>query len=129
MLFLLNDEVLDIGDPVTRIGSFQDLLAGRDPFRMTRRQVVALGQQAYFQTPAGERPPRRIREMLAHLAVLRIEADAALFVRPANAARPADVAWRFVTAPITVLSHLHRMQVLGPLGADYVNDAVWRHAA
>ncbi|MBI1339507.1 hypothetical protein GC169_04745 [bacterium] len=129
MLFLLNDEVLDLGDPPTRIAEARELIRQSEALRMSRRETLDLAKTAYFKATVPGRPPLRLRMLISALIAVKFEADAALFVKPANARVSNDVLSRLATTPMTLLAHLYQMQRLGPLEPDYVNDAVWRHAA
>lgn len=128
MLFLLNDEVLDLGSPEMRL---RELMGVRAPEleRLGPRAVTSLGQDIYFNLPDGAKPDMKARTTLACLIAITIEADAAVFVKPARAVNPQQVAVRMATLPITTLSFLESMQEANMLTARLINQTVWEQAA
>lgn len=128
MLFLLNEQVIDLDVPAQtlreRVGERADKLE-----KLTARAVMSLGQDMYFNLPNGKQPDEQARTVLACLVAMKIEADAALFVRPPNAQRPEDVAIRFATLPITTLSFLSMMQEVDMLTPRMINENVWEQAS
>ncbi len=128
MLFLLNEQVLDLGLPELTlrelVGARADKLGKLGP-----RAVMALGQDIYFNLPAGAQPDEKARTVLACLIAMTIEADAAVFVKAPRAVKPQQVAVRLATLPITTLSFLESMQAADMLSATLINQTVWEQAA
>ena len=127
MLFLLNEQMIDLDIPAMTLRERVGDRAGKLE-NMSPRAVMALGQEMYFNLPSGKAPDEQARMVLACLIAMRIEADAALFVRPPNARRPQDVAIRFATLPITTLSFLNMMQEVNMLTPRLINENVWERA-
>lgn len=128
MLFLLNQQVLDLDVAETTLRSFAGGRAA-ELERMSPRAVMSLGQDIYFNLPAGAEPDDKAKKILACLIAMKIEADAAVFVRPQHARSAQDVAIRFASLPITTLSFLESMQDARMLTPKLINDSVWSQAA
>lgn len=128
MLFLLNEQVLDLGAPELRLRELMGARAAQME-RLAPRAVTELGQDIYFNVPDGTAPDMKARTVLSCLIAMTIEADAAVFVKPPRAANPQQVAVRMATLPITTLSFLESMQEAGELTAKLINQTVWQQAA
>lgn len=128
MLFLLNQQVLDLDVPELTLRNRVPARAA-ELERLSPRAVMKLGQDMYFNLPDGARPDERASTVLACLIALKIEADAAVFVRPPRARSVDDVAIRFASLPITTLSFLESMQEAGQLTPRLINETVWEQAA
>lgn len=128
LLFLLNEQVVDLDVPELRLRE----LVGQRADKLERlgpRGVMALGQEIYFNVPDGGQPDQKARTVLSCLIAITIEADAAVFVKPARATRPQHVAVRLATLPITTLSFLQSMQDAGMLTPRLINQTVWDQAS
>ncbi len=129
MLFLLNDQVLDIGDPVTTLREsaaqlteipFQNLRAGHG---------ISLGQALFFHCPADKKPMPGALKALGALITEHSDANAALFVKPPNAKTPHDVQIRLAEVQLPVMANLFQLQTRQPLSPALVNNSVWACAA
>ena len=125
MLFLLNDQVLNIGAEAEAV---------RAEYGPRRRmpslyQAVALGQQVMFAGGSFHEVHPSAALRVATLIALASEANAALFVRLINAAKPDDVAVRLASVPLTTLAWLEQHQPEGLLPPGMVNEHVWRLAS
>lgn len=127
MLFLMNDTVIDIGDPentlidtVGVVGLRYDTLKAKD--------IVQMAQQVWFKARRHE-PGLDVQKAIAALVALKIEADAALIVVPLGARGPEDVQTRFASAPIPLMARMYAMQGAGSLSARVVSESVWQAAA
>lgn len=129
MLFLLNDQVLDLGDPQTCLDGSIGALSRVRPERLTPARAALLGQAIYFGCPPGTRPTTGARLALASLLALRTDANAAVFVRPDGARTEADVQYRLALVDLPVLAHLFVLQVGGVLDPRLVNESVWMTAS
>lgn len=125
MLFLLNDQVLDLAEEVERVRA--ELTATRSPPSLFK--AVTLGQHVMFAGYSFRlvHPSAALR--VAALIAMASDANAALFVRPETARRPQDVAVRLAAAPLTTLAHLQQYQREGALTAAQANAHVWRLAS
>ncbi len=128
MLFLMNDRVLDIGEPdlclIDIVGS-----AGLAHDRVSAQDVVEIARQMWFRAGPGREPAQKVRLAIAALVAMKLEADAAMFVVPREARGPRDVLVKFASAPLTVLAHLQAMQTAGTLPPHLVEDVFWKSAA
>lgn len=125
MLFLLNDRVLDLGDPAETLLA----LGAGDPARLPpTRAIVAMGQEAAFASGDFAHGHRDLLRSLACLTTLALQANCALFVTPANAKSARQVGVQFAFAPLTTLAYLEGAQAAGRLGPALANRHVWRLA-
>jgi hypothetical protein len=121
MLFLLNDRVLDIANEVETL-KHESAAGWRAP---TLYQAVALGQRVIFAEGSFHHLHASVSLRLAAGIAMASEANAALFVRPANAVQFGQVAVRLAAAPLTTLARLEQYQRQGPLTTAAVNAYVW----
>lgn len=125
MLFLLNDRVLDLGDPVEtllRIGT-------ANPARLpTTRAIVAMGQDAAYASANFQVSHPDLATSIAAMIALASQANCALFVCPPKARSAREVGVQFAFAPLTTVAFLLDAQGKGPLTASMVNAHVWRLA-
>lgn len=119
MLFLLNDEVLDIGLP-HEVLEARGLGAG-----LSAGGVMAFGRQTAFATMGLDKASPDERRGLAAMIATVTDANCALFVVPANALGPGDVAAALARAPLQTLVRLDSHQTAGRLAAGLVNAHVW----
>lgn len=124
MLVLLNQEVIDVGDPVTTLAELG--LPAAQPVSIAK--IVALGQEAAFSAGGIENAHPAIRRTLAAFMGMGGEANCALFLCPPRARSPRDVAVRLGYAPLTTMVFLLSAQQSGKLNAGAVNAHVWRVA-
>ncbi len=129
MLFLMNDQVVDIGDPRTTLREFAGQLTDVPHHLLRSHHAVSLGQALYFHCPPGNRPMPGALKALGALITEYTDANAALFVRPLNAAGPQDVQIRLAEVQITVMANLFEIQKRKPLSPSMVNSSVWAAAA
>ena len=126
MLFLLNQEVIDLGDPVETLRTSGVYDVTRMP---TMARLVALGQDAAFAGRGMEHAHVSIRRTLAALLTTVGQANCAMFLCAENARSPREVAVRLGAAPITTLAMLLTAQQNGTLTAAMINHHVWRVAS
>jgi hypothetical protein len=124
MLVLLNQEIVDVGDPVETLAAcgVADL---REP---SMAKLVALGQDAAFAAGGLERAHPGIKRTLAAYFALSGAVNCALFLPPPRARSPRDVAVRLGFAPLTTLAFLLSAQSSGTLSAALINSQVWQVA-
>ncbi|MEJ0060470.1 MAG: hypothetical protein WDM79_13250 [Terricaulis sp.] len=122
MLILLNQEVIDVGDPMEslRACGVTDM---RAPPSIAK--IVSLGQDAAFAAGSLENAHVGIRRTLACFLGLSGEANCALFLCPPKARSPRDVAVRLAFAPLTTLVFLLSAQEGGNLNSGLINQQVW----
>ncbi|MGE0596605.1 MAG: hypothetical protein AB7P07_09565 [Hyphomonadaceae bacterium] len=124
MLFLLNQDLIDVGDPMEAL---QHLGLGmRAPPSIA--QLVKLGQDAAFAGAGIENAHEGIRRTLSALFCLSGQANCALFLVPPRARAPAEVTYRLAYAPLTTMVFLRSAQDAGKLNAALINEQVWRVA-
>ena len=124
MLILLNQEIVDVGDPVRTLTAL-GAPVGLPP---TAAKLVQLGQDAAFAGNGLESAHAGIRRTLAALIALNGQANCALFLCPERARSARDVAVRLGLAPITTMAQLLSAQQAGVLTANLINQLVWRVA-
>lgn len=124
MLFLLNQTLIDVGDPMETLRELSVEL--KDNPELTR--LVALGQDAAFAGRGIENAHEGIRRTLAALFSISGRANCALFLCPDKALTARDVTYRLAMAPITTMAFLHSAQGAGQLNAALINQHVWRVA-
>ncbi len=129
MLFLLNDQVLDIGDPLTTIRECAGQLTDVPYQKLRGSHAIGLGQALFYQCPPNQRPSQGALKALGALIVEYTEANAALFVRPINAKGPQDVQLRLAAVQLPVMANLFQSQKRQPLSPVLVNSSVWASAA
>ena len=125
MLFLLNQELIDLGDPVETLAACGVADALRQP---SVPKLVALGQDACFAAGGIANAHPGIRRTLAAMMALSGQVNCALFLCPPAARTARDVAVRLGQAPITTLAMLLSAQAEGRLNAALINHHVWRVA-
>ncbi|MEP7210351.1 MAG: hypothetical protein ABI740_05895 [Alphaproteobacteria bacterium] len=128
MLFLLNDEVLDIGDPENTLVDTLGVIGVRHE-RLSARDVIEMAQQIYFRTGRGRDPTRNVRLAIASLCALKLEADAAMFIVPPDARTPDDVKFNSREAPLTMLAQMFAIQSAGGITPPLMKQTIWRSAA
>lgn len=124
MLFLLNEEILDIEDPwesarVLKLGAAPPVLA----------DVVGMGQMAAFGARGLENAHPEVRKMVASLLWSSGRVNCALLLCPAGAATAREVQVRLAYAPWTNMLTLWEEQLRGTLTPAMINGYVWRLAA
>ncbi|MFC7290908.1 hypothetical protein [Hirschia litorea] len=129
MLFLLNDQVLDVGDPRTTIREFSGQLTDIPYAKLRAPHAISLGQALFYHCPADRKPSAGALRALGALIFEFTEANAALFVRPLNAKGPQDVQLRLAEVQLPVIANLFQQQTRKPLSPVLVNDCVWSSAA
>jgi hypothetical protein len=125
MLFLLNNQVLDIGAETDAIRAE---LEGRRR-QPSLFQAVSMGQQVIFAGGSFQAVHPTAALRVAALIALASEANAALFVSPAQVRGPDDVAVRLAAVPLTTLSWLAQHQHEEALAPGLVNQHVWNLAS
>lgn len=126
MLFLLNQELIDLGDPVEALQEAG--VAGDLKHLPSIAKIVALGQDAAFAAQGIEQAHPGIRRTLAAMFALSGQVNCALFLNPAHPQSPRDVAVRLAQAPLTTMAFLLSAQETGRLTAAVINHHVWRVA-
>lgn len=128
MLFLLNDEVLDLGDPETCLIDTLGVIGLRHD-RLTPLDAVEMGQELYFRLGRGKDPVRNVRLAIAAMVALKLEADAAMFIVPASARSYHEVKVRFTIASSELLSNMHAIQSAKGSLPKMMAESLWRQAA
>lgn len=124
MQFLMNDAVLDL--------DLTTLLDGEGPhLRALSVQAVAqLGRELYAEEPLLHREaPERARRLAALIVAKAPDVNAAHFLAPARACRPAEVSSRFAALDVALLASLTAAQRAGELTPVGVDRKVWRRLA
>ena len=125
MLFLLNDRVLDLGEPtetLLRLGT-------ADPARLPRTsQIVAMAQDAAFASANFAHGHPDLARSIAAMIALTSEANCALFVAPPGARSARQVGVQFAYAPLTTMAFLKDAESKSSLTAAMINAHVWRLA-
>lgn len=122
MLFLLNTELLDLQAETEALT--REAVEQRRPTPSLFRSVQ-LGQRVFFQHGGFHNADPRLVRRIAAAIGLASEANAAIFVFPAVARSPRDVAVRLGSAPLTTMAYLWNLQKRGPLTAGIVNRDIW----
>jgi hypothetical protein len=124
MLFLLNDTVLDLGLPAEMFAR----VGGGTPVKARMDHAISAGQEALFSAGAFQSAHPDVVFAIAAEIALCSEANAALFVAPPRVRKPAEVAVRLASAPLTTLARIQAYQKrFGPDPA-FVNQQVWNLA-
>lgn len=124
MLILLNQEVLDVGDPMETLRE-----CGVSDLRVpTNARLAALGQDAAYAARGMEHAHPGIRRTLAAFFAMSGQVNCALFLCPPKMRSPREVAVRFGLAPITTLAFLLNAQESGKLTPALINQHVWQVA-
>lgn len=126
MLVLLNQEIIDVGDPMTTLQAI-----GSSDFRgiPSVGQAVLRGQDAAFAARGLENAHEDVRRGLAAYVALAGPANCCIFLCPPNARSPRDVAVRLAEAPMDTLVYLWTLQQDGRLTAGLINHHVWNAMA
>ena len=125
MLILINQEVIDIGDPLETLQECGVADGRLHPLG----QLVRLGQEAAFRAKGIENAYPGIRRALAAMIGVSGQANCALFLVPPRARAASEVAVRFGQAPITTLAFLLSAQDSGKLTPALINQQVWSTCA
>ena len=126
MLFLLNDRVIDIGEPETTLVDLIGI-AGLRHERLTAADVVEIGQEIYLRAGRGREPDLTTQMVLASLLALKLNIDAAMFNVGPMARRPSDVETRFASQSSPLVARLYA-QGGKDLAPRAVSEAVWNSA-
>ncbi len=126
MLFLLNARVLDLGAP----GETLQQLAGDEALRrLSAVKAMAEARTAVFQAGGVERLKDETAMTIACTLTITTEANAAVFVIPAGARGPQDVASRLARVGLTTLAWFDELQKDGKVTPALVNANVWAQVA
>lgn len=123
MLFLLNEEVLDIEDPWA---SARALQVNKAPPALA--DVVGMGQMAAFGARGLENAHPDVRRMIASLFWTSGNVNCVLLLCPPEAVSARDVRVRLAYAPWTNMLALWEAQNKGELSPTLINAYVWRLA-
>ena len=129
MHFLMNDQVIEVGDPNKALQACRSLLTEVPLQNLRPQDAVALGQATFFSLPPRGRPDPMIAKALAALLNAKTEANAALFVKPVTAQSHSDVLVRLADIPLPTLAYLKAHQRGEALDPNLVNQSVWSSAA
>jgi hypothetical protein len=121
MLVLLNQEVIDVGDPMEGLRAC-GVVDMRTP---SIAKIVSLGQDAAFAAGGLDNAHIGIRRTLACFLAMSGEANCALFLCPLRPKSPREVAVRLAFAPLTTMVFLLSAQETGKLNANLINQHVW----
>jgi hypothetical protein len=126
MLILMNQEVIDIADPLTTLQEMGGFNLRGVP---TVSQVVTHGQDAAFAAQGLENAHENVRMTLACLIALSGPANCGIFLYQPGMTSPRQVPVRLGEAPMDTLVYLLSAQQQGGLTAALVNRHVWAAAA
>jgi hypothetical protein len=126
MLFLLNEDLIDLGDPLATLRACGVGEPRRAP---SLSSLTVHGQEAAFAGRGLGAAHPDVRRALAALFALTGRLNCALFVCPQRAVSAREVAVRYALAPLTTLAFLHAAQQSGRLNAALINHHVWRLAS
>lgn len=124
MQFLMNDAVLEL--------DLSTLLGGEGPElrALSLKAVAGLGRELYAEEPLLHRQaPGRARRLAALIVAKAPQVNAALFLAPARACPPAEVASRFAELDVGVMAGLTAKQRAGELTPVAADRHVWRRLA
>ena len=124
MQFLMNDAVLEIDLPT--------LLAGQGPKlrALSVSGVIALGREMFAEAPLlHRRAPERAQRLAALIVAKAPDVNAALFLAPEPACKPAEVMTRFAAVEVGVIARLTSKQRAGELTPVSADREVWRRLA
>jgi hypothetical protein len=126
MLFLLNEDLIDLGDPCETLRACGAGEVRRAP---SLGRLTAHGPDVAFaaQGLSGAHPD--VRRALAALFALTGRLNCALFVAPPEARSAREVAVRYALAPITTMAFLYSALQSGRLSAALINHHVWSLAS
>lgn len=129
MLFLMNSQVIDIGDPRTTLRETANQLTEIPFQQLTTTHAVNLGQALFFHCPDDKKPMPGALMALGALISEFTDANAALFVKPPNAQAAQQVQIRLAEVQLPVIANLFQLQKRQPLSPALVNNSVWACAA
>ncbi|MBL4616588.1 MAG: hypothetical protein JKY46_02750 [Robiginitomaculum sp.] len=126
MLFLFNDVILEIGQPIDKITA-DDFPVPVPVFeQMHLAEITFLAKEEIF---ADLQLPRTNPNKAIHLAVLlaaKSEANAVLIGPPANgASAAAEIGIRLAEVSLVAMSNLWQLQVGDTLTYEHVYNSVW----
>ncbi len=128
MLFLFNDVVLELGQPLEALEA-EDFPISKQAFaKMSLVQITTLVRQGIFedlQLPRTQ--PEKARVLAIMLAVRTGAANAVLVGPPATgASTPAEIGLRLAEVSLVTLSYLNHLQSGGTLTPQQVYRDVWQ---
>jgi len=125
MFFLLNDAVLNL-----ELHNVTLPLVARQFSEIDLGRVLKLGCELFAEEPRLQHQRvERARRLCALIVSKAPEANAALFVGPAQGCKPDQVAARLAYLDMAVLAQLHRDQQAGRLTPAIADRLVWARAA
>ncbi len=125
MLILLNQEVVDVADPLTTL---QELGGTNIRGVPSVAQALMHGQDATFAAGGLENAHESVRMTLACLIALSGPANCGIFLFQAGLQSPRQVPVRLGEAPMDTLVYLLSLQQQGRLTPALVNRHVWAAA-
>jgi hypothetical protein len=125
MRFLLNDALLDIGEPQRTLAETECPVAPDRLRKMSRAELLSLVQGVFFLTPdfVREKPDKAVA--LAALVYLKTDANALLCVRTPQVKVAGDMPVRLAQMSLQVVADLARRENEGNLTPEAVDRAVW----
>ena len=129
MLFLFNDVVFDLGDPLEHLEQADFPLPRPQLDALSAGALCQLVREAVFAAPdLPHSRPTQASHLCALIAIKAPSANALLAVPQADAKGPEHVGLRFASAPIFTLTGLLALQNKGRLGPSEANFEVWTKA-
>ncbi|MBL1430282.1 MAG: hypothetical protein COA60_001980 [Robiginitomaculum sp.] len=126
MLFLFNDVVLEIGQPVEVVSSANFPMPIAEFDKMPLAEISLLAKEAIFTDLQLVHSNPTTATHIAVLLAAKSAANAVLIGPPANGARtPAEIGIRLAEISLVVMSNLWQLQVGNTLSYEYVYQAVW----
>ncbi len=127
MIFLFNDVLLDIEQPIEVIQSPDFPVSAQTFSRMQVSEIIKLACEEVFQDLQLPRTQPDVARQLAVLLAAKTGANAVLVGAPAEGARaPSDMGIRFAEVSLMTISHLYQLQKGGTLLPQHVQQAVWQ---
>ena len=128
MRFLINDALIEIGEPHKTLAETGCPVAPEKLKKMTRAELLALVQGVFFLTPDFVREKPDKAAALASLIYLKTDANALLCVRTPKVKVSGDMPVRLAQLSLQVLSDLVRRDTEGKLTPESIDRAVWAAA-
>lgn len=126
MLFLFNDVIFEIGQPLERIATddFPVSLAAVE--KMHSAEIVLLAKETIFADLQLAHSSPKKAEYLAVLLAAKLDTNAVLIGPPANgASTAAEIGIRLAEVSLVTMSNLWQLQIGNTLSSEHVYQSVW----
>lgn len=126
MLFLFNDTLLDIPQPVEMLRDGRFPIPEKEFGRMRMGEIALLAKEEVFKDLNLPHTQPDVARNLCILLAAKSGANAALVGPPLGGARkPEQMGLRLAEVSLVTMSNLYQMQESGNLTPNHVNQAVW----